>query len=93
MVTGFEPLDFLQGTVMAVRQLEFGRAVVENQYHGRGHGRSSRHGDNEDSRRRQPGRGHALWRAVTADLFGDVCAKTVILASVLTALMLRMGGP
>jgi hydrogenase expression/formation protein HypD len=32
VVTGFEPLDLLQGILMAVRQLEAGRAGVENQY-------------------------------------------------------------
>jgi hydrogenase expression/formation protein HypD len=32
VVTGFEPLDILQGVTMCVRQLEEGRAVVENQY-------------------------------------------------------------
>lgn len=32
IVTGFEPLDLLQGLFMAVRQLEEGRAEVENQY-------------------------------------------------------------
>jgi hydrogenase expression/formation protein HypD len=32
VVTGFEPVDLLQGVLMAVRQLEEGRAVVENQY-------------------------------------------------------------
>ena len=32
VVTGFEPLDILQGITLAVRQLEAGRAVVENQY-------------------------------------------------------------
>jgi len=32
VVTGFEPVDLLQGTLMAVRQLEQGRAEVENQY-------------------------------------------------------------
>lgn len=31
-ITGFEPLDLLQGALMAVRQLEAGTAVVENQY-------------------------------------------------------------
>ncbi|HKA52944.1 MAG TPA: hydrogenase formation protein HypD [Candidatus Binatia bacterium] len=31
-VTGFEPLDILEGTLMVVRQLESGRAQVENQY-------------------------------------------------------------
>ncbi|WP_428266865.1 hydrogenase formation protein HypD [Haliangium sp.] len=32
VVTGFEPLDILQGVHMCVRQLEAGRAEVENQY-------------------------------------------------------------
>lgn len=32
VVTGFEPLDILQGILMVVQQLETGRAVVENQY-------------------------------------------------------------
>lgn len=32
VVTGFEPLDILQGVLMCVRQLEAGRAEVENQY-------------------------------------------------------------
>ncbi|WP_206797019.1 hydrogenase formation protein HypD [Amycolatopsis sp. MtRt-6] len=32
VVTGFEPLDLLEGIVLAVRQLETGRAEVENQY-------------------------------------------------------------
>lgn len=32
VVTGFEPLDLLEGILLAVRQLESGRAVVENQY-------------------------------------------------------------
>ncbi|ABF40706.1 hydrogenase expression/formation protein HypD [Candidatus Koribacter versatilis Ellin345] len=32
VVTGFEPLDILQGVLMCVRQLENGRAEVENQY-------------------------------------------------------------
>ncbi|WP_322748003.1 MULTISPECIES: hydrogenase formation protein HypD [unclassified Frankia] len=32
VVTGFEPLDILEGILMAVRQLEEGRAEVENQY-------------------------------------------------------------
>ena len=32
VVTGFEPLDILEGVLMAVRQLEDGRAEVENQY-------------------------------------------------------------
>jgi hydrogenase expression/formation protein HypD len=32
VVTGFEPLDLLEGILMAVRQLESGRAEVQNQY-------------------------------------------------------------
>ncbi|MGA2031580.1 MAG: hydrogenase formation protein HypD [Thermoguttaceae bacterium] len=32
VVTGFEPLDILQGVLMCVRQLEAGRSEVENQY-------------------------------------------------------------
>lgn len=32
VVTGFEPLDLLEGILMAVRQLEAGHARVENQY-------------------------------------------------------------
>jgi hydrogenase expression/formation protein HypD len=32
VVTGFEPLDLLEGILMAVRQLEQGRFEVENQY-------------------------------------------------------------
>ena len=32
VVTGFEPIDLLQGILMCVRQLEDGRAEVENQY-------------------------------------------------------------
>lgn len=32
VVTGFEPLDLLEGILMVVRQLEAGRARLENQY-------------------------------------------------------------
>lgn len=32
VATGFEPLDILQGVLLCVRQLESGRAEVENQY-------------------------------------------------------------
>jgi hydrogenase expression/formation protein HypD len=32
VVTGFEPLDVLEGVLLAVRQLETGRHEVENQY-------------------------------------------------------------
>jgi len=46
VVTGFEPLDILQGIYMCVRQLEEGRAVVENQYR-----RSVRREGNQPARR------------------------------------------
>jgi len=32
VISGFEPIDILQGTLMTIRQLETGRAEVENQY-------------------------------------------------------------
>jgi hydrogenase expression/formation protein HypD len=32
VITGFEPVDMLEGVLMTLRQLEAGRAVVENQY-------------------------------------------------------------
>jgi len=32
VVTGFEPVDILQGILMCIQQLEQGRSVVENQY-------------------------------------------------------------
>jgi hydrogenase expression/formation protein HypD len=32
VITGFEPVDMLEGILMTVRQLEAGRACVENQY-------------------------------------------------------------
>jgi hydrogenase expression/formation protein HypD len=32
VITGFEPVDMLEGVLMTVRQLESGRAEVENQY-------------------------------------------------------------
>ncbi len=32
VITGFEPLDILQGVLMTIRQLETGRAEVENEY-------------------------------------------------------------
>ena len=32
VVTGFEPLDFLQGVLMLTRQIVSGAARVENQY-------------------------------------------------------------
>jgi hydrogenase expression/formation protein HypD len=45
VVTGFEPLDLLEGVLWAVRQLEEGRAEVENQY-----GRAVRREGNLQSR-------------------------------------------
>ncbi len=47
VVTGFEPMDLLEGILMAVRQLESGRAEVENQY-----SRSVRRGGNLPARER-----------------------------------------
>jgi hydrogenase expression/formation protein HypD len=32
VITGFEPVDLMEGILMVARQLEAGRAVVENQY-------------------------------------------------------------
>ena len=32
VITGFEPVDILEGTLMTIRQLEAGKAEVENQY-------------------------------------------------------------
>jgi len=46
VVTGFEPVDILQGVYMCVRQLEEGRAEVENQYV-----RSVRRGGNLEAQR------------------------------------------
>ena len=46
VVTGFEPLDILQGVYMCVGQLEQGRAEVENQYT-----RSVRRDGNEAAKR------------------------------------------
>ena len=31
VVTGFEPVDILEGTLMVIRQLEHGESKVENQ--------------------------------------------------------------
>lgn len=45
VVTGFEPLDLLEGVLRTVRQLESGRAEVENQY-----GRAVRREGNPQSR-------------------------------------------
>jgi hydrogenase expression/formation protein HypD len=46
VVTGFEPVDILQGVYLCVKQLEEGRAEVENQY-----ARSVRRRGNEAARR------------------------------------------
>jgi hydrogenase expression/formation protein HypD len=46
VVTGFEPVDILQGVYMCIRQLEEGRAEVENQYV-----RSVRRGGNVEAQR------------------------------------------
>jgi hydrogenase expression/formation protein HypD len=46
VVTGFEPIDLLEGVLRTVRQLEAGRAVVENQY-----GRAVRREGNPQSRK------------------------------------------
>ncbi|HXZ25104.1 MAG TPA: hydrogenase formation protein HypD [Nitrospiria bacterium] len=46
VVTGFEPVDLVQGVWMAVRQLETGRIEVENQY-----ARAVRPGGNPQARR------------------------------------------
>jgi len=46
VVTGFEPLDVLQGVYLCVRQLEQGSARVENQY-----SRSARTDGNREARR------------------------------------------
>ncbi|MCS6852623.1 MAG: hydrogenase formation protein HypD [Gemmataceae bacterium] len=46
VVTGFEPVDLLEGILRAVRQLEGGRAVVENQY-----ARAVRRSGNRSARR------------------------------------------
>jgi hydrogenase expression/formation protein HypD len=46
VITGFEPIDLLEGVLRAVRQLEAGRAEVENQY-----GRAVRREGNPAARR------------------------------------------
>jgi hydrogenase expression/formation protein HypD len=46
VITGFEPLDLLEGIYRIVQQLEAGRAIVENQY-----GRAVRREGNPQSRR------------------------------------------
>ncbi len=46
VVTGFEPLDLLQGVFMCVKQLEQGRAEVENQYNRAVRREGNRHAQN-----------------------------------------------
>jgi hydrogenase expression/formation protein HypD len=46
VVTGFEPLDLLEGILRTVQQLESGRSAVDNQY-----GRAVRRGGNAASKR------------------------------------------
>src|SRR5690242_5473349 len=46
VITGFEPLDLIEGVLRTVKQLEAGQAEVENQY-----ARAVRAGGNEASRR------------------------------------------
>ena len=46
VITGFEPVDLLEGVLRTVRQLEAGRAVVENQY-----ARAVRHEGNPASKK------------------------------------------
>jgi hydrogenase expression/formation protein HypD len=46
VITGFEPVDMLEGVLLTLRQLEAGRAVVENQY-----SRAVRHEGNPASKR------------------------------------------
>lgn len=62
VVTGFEPLDLLEGILMAVRQLEDGRAAVENQY-----ARAVRRSGNTDAQeaiRRVFRIGDRAWRGI-----------------------------
>jgi hydrogenase expression/formation protein HypD len=46
VITGFEPVDMLEGILLTVRQLESGTARVENQY-----GRAVRYAGNSDSKK------------------------------------------
>jgi hydrogenase expression/formation protein HypD len=46
VITGFEPVDMLEGVLMTVRQLEAGTATVENQY-----SRAVRYDGNLDSKK------------------------------------------
>jgi len=82
VVTGFEPIDILEGIYLCVRQLEAGRAVVENQY-----SRSVRRAGNRQARemmrevfrvvpRRWRGIGEIAESGLAlADAFGDLDAE------------------
>ena len=62
VVTGFEPLDILEGVYLCVRQLEAGRAEVENQY-----SRAVRRGGNQpaqDDHARGLPRRPRRWRGI-----------------------------
>ncbi|MET7402432.1 hydrogenase formation protein HypD [Dactylosporangium sp. NPDC005572] len=64
VVTGFEPLDLLEGLLMAVRQLEAGHAAVQNQY-----ARAVRRAGNavaQDTIRRVFRVGDRAWRGIGA---------------------------
>jgi len=83
VVTGFEPLDILEGVYLCVRQLEAGRAEVENQY-----ARAVRRSGNEPAqkimrevfrvvRRRWRGIGEIEESGLgLADAYGDFDAET-----------------
>ncbi|WP_240972397.1 hydrogenase formation protein HypD [Nonomuraea composti] len=73
VVTGFEPLDLLEGILMTVRQLEEGRSEVENQY-----ARAVRRTGNthaQDAVRRVFRVGDQTWRGI-----GEIPASGLVLA-------------
>jgi hydrogenase expression/formation protein HypD len=73
VVTGFEPLDLIEGILMAVRQLEEGRAEVENQY-----ARAVRRGGNaaaQDAVRRVFRIADRAWRGI-----GTIPSSGLVLA-------------
>ena len=61
VVTGFEPLDILQGVYMCVQQLEAGRAEVENQYTRSGAPARESNGPAPDARSVSGGASHLAW--------------------------------
>ncbi|GAA3277113.1 hydrogenase formation protein HypD [Dactylosporangium vinaceum] len=72
VVTGFEPLDLLEGVLMAVRQLQDGRAEIENQY-----ARAVRRSGNtaaQDAIRRVFRIGDRAWRGI-----GTIAASGLML--------------